>query len=260
MEELALFFEFTTSTKIPTIIYDGNHEATKKGKSFLPLLTDAVKAGNFKIKILDGIYEYEGIDFIPYTHIHSFNPTEFKNNILCTHVRGNIPPHVKSEIDLNKLSGWKIVLAGDLHSYENSQANVLYPGSPMTVTFHRKEVKNGIIVFDTETHKHTWHNLELPQLIRKTVTSSDEIIKTDYHHTIYEVRGNIADLSSIDTSSEVFDKKVVERNSMSTLSLHNISIREELEVYLKNVLNIDGKKLEGILATYDNYSATITMG
>ena len=33
MEELELYFTFIANVTIPTIIYDGNHEATKKNKT-----------------------------------------------------------------------------------------------------------------------------------------------------------------------------------------------------------------------------------
>ena len=35
MEELELYFTFISNVSIPTLIYDGNHEATKKNKTFL---------------------------------------------------------------------------------------------------------------------------------------------------------------------------------------------------------------------------------
>ena len=34
-EEISLFFDFVQDVKIPTYIFDGNHEATRKGKTFL---------------------------------------------------------------------------------------------------------------------------------------------------------------------------------------------------------------------------------
>ena len=38
MEELELYFTFVANVTIPTIIYDGNHEATKKNKTFFTQL------------------------------------------------------------------------------------------------------------------------------------------------------------------------------------------------------------------------------
>ena len=38
MEELELYFSFIRKVTIPTIIFDGNHEATKKNKTFFTQL------------------------------------------------------------------------------------------------------------------------------------------------------------------------------------------------------------------------------
>ena len=38
MEELELYFSFIREVKIPTIIYDGNHEATKKKIGFVNII------------------------------------------------------------------------------------------------------------------------------------------------------------------------------------------------------------------------------
>jgi DNA repair exonuclease SbcCD nuclease subunit len=252
-EEISLFFDFVRGVKIPTYIYDGNHEATRKGKTFLVFLSAACKSINDKVIILDGINTLLGIDWIPYTHLKKFNPNDFTNDILCTHVRGSIPPHVIPEIDLDKLSRWKTVLAGDLHAYENSQKNILYPGSPLAITFHRNPVHNGVIIFDTETHKHEWIDLKLPQLIRKTVDSEEEIIKTEYDHTIYEITGNLLELSNIDTSSTLIDKKIISKKTDTTLDLKNKTISEELELYFRDVIKLDKEDITDVMRVFNDY-------
>jgi len=40
--------------------------------------------------------------------------------------------------------------------------------------------------------------LNLPQLIRKTVQSPEDMIPTDYHHTIYEIEGDIQELANVE--------------------------------------------------------------
>jgi DNA repair exonuclease SbcCD nuclease subunit len=252
-EELALYFEFIAGVKIPTYIYDGNHEATKKGHTFLHHLANVTNKINNNATILNGITNIHNIDFIPYTDLKTFKPKDFSNEILCTHVRGSIPPHVIPEIDLDLLNRWKIVLAGDLHSYSNSQRNILYPGSPLSITFHRSPVANGVIIFDTESYYSNWVDLKLPQLIRKTVTSEEEIIKTDYDHTIYEITGNIKELSNIDTTLDIIDKKVVNKRQESLLDLHNKTVQEELVIYLKDILLFSKEDTDEIVNTFNDY-------
>jgi len=252
-DEVALFFEFIAGSSIPTYIYDGNHEATRKGKTFLTFFKNSAKKVNELVHIMDGIENMQGIDFIPYTHIKKFNPSDFKNKICCTHVRGSIPPHVVPEIDLELFKRWEVVLAGDLHSNSNSQLNLVYPGSPLSITFHREPVENGIIIYDTDKMAYEFKALGLPQLIRKTVESSEEVIKTDYDHTIYEITGNVLELSDIDASSDIIDKKIINRNSDSVLNLHNLSIEEELSRYLETVVNLPKADVDNILKVFNDY-------
>jgi DNA repair exonuclease SbcCD nuclease subunit len=259
-EEVSLFFDFIQDVNIPTFIYDGNHCATRKGQTFLVFFIEACRNINNLVTVIDGITEIEGIDIIPYTDLKTFNPSNFHNDILCTHVRGSIPPHVIPEVDLELFSRWRTVLAGDLHAYENSQLNILYPGSPLAISFHRNPVKNGVIIFDTETHEHEWIDLGLPQLIRKTVDNEKDIVKTAYDHTIYEVTGNILDLSGIDTSSDLIDKKIIRKKTDSTLDLSNKSIQEELELYLREVIKLDATDITDTMRVFNDYDKGINVG
>ena len=43
MDELELYFEFIRNVSIPTIIYDGNHEATRKNNTFFTSLRQVSK-------------------------------------------------------------------------------------------------------------------------------------------------------------------------------------------------------------------------
>ena len=72
-EELSMYFDFISGCKIPTFIYDGNHEATKKGSTFLKFLQQASSYINKEVHIIDGIQEVGEVDIIPYTHLKSFS-------------------------------------------------------------------------------------------------------------------------------------------------------------------------------------------
>jgi DNA repair exonuclease SbcCD nuclease subunit len=254
LEELELFFEYVKGCTIETIIYDGNHEATKKGHTFLTQLQKVVNGLNPLVKIVTSSCSIYNMDFLPYTELKTFKPEDFSNRILYTHVRGEIPPHVSPEIDLNKLKRWDLVVAGDLHAHSNSQRNILYPGSPLTTSFHRKEVKTGVVILDSETLEYDWINLELPQLLRKTVETEKEMIKTNFHHTIYEITGDLLSLAGLDLDNELLDKKIVNRNTEATLNLKDMSIEEELFEYLQNVQSLDTDKIENILGVFNDLS------
>lgn len=247
MEELEIYFDMISNCNINTLIYSGNHEAVKKSTTFLTNLARVTNLMNRKVIIIDDYYSDYGIEFVPYNKLKDFeqaNPWPEGGNILCTHVRGSIPPHVTPEVNLNIFKLWKIVLAGDLHSYENSQANILYPGSPITTSFHRQPVDTGVILLDTETLEHKWIKLELPQLIRKTVGANDPKPPTEYHHTIYQVEGDMQQLGQLE-DSDLIDRKIIKRTTDVQLMLENdMSLIEEVKEYLRYILELPEETIE----------------
>ena len=261
LEELSLYFELLEvikANKIKTYIYSGNHEAVKKSTTFLTSLAEITNsATNSYAEIIDKFTTIDGIvDIIPYNCLKDFEAGKLNvsgnRHVLCTHVRGEIPPHVKPEIDLSLFDEWNMVLAGDLHSYKNSQRNILYPGSPVSTSFHRSETENGVLVVDAIELSHEFVVLNLPQLIRKTVSSEQEMLPTDFHHTIYELEGDIAS-ASVKVTSELLDKKIVRKTSKSALELtKTMSMRDELVMYLDKVLALEPAKVQDIVKLYDD--------
>lgn len=260
MEELEVYFDFVASCQIPTLIYSGNHEAVKKNTTFLTNLKVATNKINDLVTVVDDYWSNGIIDIIPYNKLKEWEKdpdntfVSLHNGILCTHVRGEIPPHVKPEIDLELFSKWKLVLAGDLHSYDNCQRNILYPGSPVTTSFHRSLVDTGVIIVDTDTFQHIWKKLEVPQLIRKTIKAGEVAAPTDYHHTIYEVEGDMTELGQMEDST-LIDKKIVKRETDTALILEpDLTIAQEVEEYLRYVLALSDANVEKVLLEFSNYA------
>lgn len=261
MDELELYFDMLTYLNKHTIIYSGNHEALKKNTTFLSYLKNVTNTINKYVIIIDDYFSLDNIDFIPYNKLKEYDPrnTDFHGNILCTHVRGEIPPHVKPEVPLELFDRWQVVLAGDLHSYSNSQRNILYPGSPMTTSFHRSEVTTGVIFLDTETLEHTWAELDLPQLIRRTIKAGDPMPPGNYHHIVYEVEGDMSQLAGVE-DNELIDKKIVNKSTDTALILGpDMTIEQEVDEYLRYILELDDltidkalKELSGAVALNGN--------
>jgi hypothetical protein len=259
MEELEVYYDLVASIKIPCIIYPGNHESLKKDTTFFTFLKRSTQRLNKLVTVIDDYHKIENIDFIPYNKLKEFDPKLFSGDILFTHVRGEIPPHVKPEVDLDIFNQWQVVLAGDLHSYENSQRNILYPGSPCTTSFHRNIVSTGVIVFDTVSLKHTWEILELPQLLRKTIKAGDEMLATEYHHTIYEIEGDMSELGALEDHS-LIDKKIVKRETETALILDpTMTIAGELQEYLLYILQLPEQTVESILLILNDNMDKITV-
>jgi len=258
-DEVCLFLEWAHQVSIPTYITTGNHDATKKGESFLesfkadnvinnPLVKIITK--NERIKIHN-----QWVQFFPYGSVQLDNlPTYNEGDILVTHVRGNVPPHITAEYDFEKLRPWKLILLGDLHfrhKYQDYPA--YYPGSPMNVVFDRDENRSygiNIIDFtDINNYKVDFIDLNLPKLIRKTVVAGEKMIKDDYDHVIYEVTGSIDELSSVE-NHELLDKKIAHKpKEDSALDLSKLTtIREELKAWLEYSKMDD---IDSILKEYD---------
>lgn len=263
MDEVELYFEFVESFKKPTIIYPGNHEMLKKDTTFLTNLKRATNRLNPLASICDEIRSDllgGDIDIIPYNHLKSwvdnYQDYDFHGRILCTHVRGEIPPHVKPEVPLQLFDRWQIVLAGDLHSYENCQRNILYPGSPYTTSFHRQRVDTGAILLDVDTLSHEWLKFNLPQLLKKTVTAEEAstATATTFDHTIYEVEGDMQELGMLE-DSDLVASKVLRRDTDSALILDpEMSINQEVEEYLTYILELPSSTIEQVLKEFQNHA------
>lgn len=252
IKEVSMFLYLMSIMPIKTIVYSGNHEAVTKTTTFLSDFKPAVTKINPLVTIIDEYYSIPelNIDIIPYNLLKEDKyPDRLNNRILLTHVRGEIPPHVKPEIDLDKLDRWEVVLAGDLHNYENCQRNILYPGSPYTTSFHRSKVTTGAILFDTDNLTHDWLKFDLPQLIRKTVRINDPMPVTDYDHTVYELEGNVVELASI-TDKSVTKKLEASSKDVSLILTNNMRIIDELKEYLLYICMLDDIQVDNILQEY----------
>ncbi len=260
LEELELYYEFVAGCQCETYIIAGNHEALKKDTTFLTYLKSITRRLNSKVKIVDQFDTINGIDFIPYNCLKQYHPADidFHSDILVTHVRGEIPPHVKPEINLEIFDRWKVVLAGDLHSYDNCQRNILYPGSPVTTSFHRSRVSCGVIILDSDSLEHKFIDLGLPQLIRKTVKAGEPMPPTSPDHTIYEVEGDMEELAKVQ-DNELLDKKVTKRNTDDTALIlsPDMSVEQEVIDYLTFILEISNETIEEAIKTFHDYSKDI---
>jgi hypothetical protein len=258
MDEVELYFDFVESFTKPTLIYPGNHEMLKKDTTFLTNLKKSTHRLNPLVSVVDDYYENcgFGIDIIPYNKLKDYEKHNraFSGRILCTHVRGEIPPHVKPEVDLDIFNSWGVVLAGDLHSYENSQRNILYPGSPYTTSFHRSRVDTGAILLDADSLEHTWLKFNLPQLIKRTIAADEMPVSTDFDHTIYEVQGDMQELGEL-ADSELIASKVLKRDTDSALMLDpEMSLDAEVREYLTYILELPEPTIDKVLKEMQNHA------
>ena len=112
-------------------------------------------------------------------------------------------------------------------------------------------------MIDTEYWTHERVIWDLPQLIKKTITSEDEIVEDDYNHVVYQLKGSLTDLKDI-TNDKVVEK-VVEREDTLSVDLQKLSLTEEIHAYLTEVLNLDEDTVNEVIKVYHDSTNTTEM-
>jgi DNA repair exonuclease SbcCD nuclease subunit len=258
-DEIALFLSYANRVKNPTIAIPGNHEATNKGNSFLEHFTRdySINNTNFKLFTKNTRISVGDTNFqiFPYGEMQVGNiPNYVDGDILVTHIRGDVPPHIKAEFDFDKLLNWKLILLGDLHfNHKYKTYPAYYPGSPINTSFDRDtSFKYGVDIIDfinDSNYSIEFLDLDLPKLIRKTVDAGTELISDDKHHIVYEVTGTIDKLSKV-KNHELLDKRIAEKpHENSKLDLTNMTLIDELSAYL-DYIKVGNK--EKVLNKFNN--------
>lgn len=112
-----------------------------------------------------------------------------------------------------------------------------------------------MVVLDTETLKHDWIVLNLPQLIRKTVKAGEQMIAGDFDHIVYEVEGNLSELINIE-DSDLVDKKLVKKtNDLALILDSTMTITQEVQEYLLYVLGLDEKMCLEVIEEFKSYES-----
>ena len=241
-DEICLFLSYINSVTIPTYIIPGNHEATRKGESFFEYFTqeNAIKNENVTVFTRNGRASVGQAHFcfFPYGEMQKNNLPEYvEGDILVTHIRGEVPPHVSPEFDFSRLASWRLCLLGDLHfNHRYADTDCYYPGSPLNTTFDRDEKRQyGVDIYNFSSdkdYKREFVDLQLPKLIRKRISAGDPMPENSINHVVYEVTGSVDELTKIE-NTELLDKKIASApDDSSKLDLKNKNTFEELELYL----------------------------
>ena len=241
-DEICLFLSYINSVTIPTYIIPGNHEATRKGESFFEYFTqeNAIKNENVTVFTRNGRASVGEANFcfFPYGEMQKDNlPDYVEGDILVTHIRGEVPPHVSPEYDFSRLAPWRLCLLGDLHfNHRYGDSDCYYPGSPLNTTFDRDEKRQyGVDIYNFITDKdyrREFVDLQLPKLIRKRIVAGEPMPEDSVNHVVYEVTGSVDELTKIE-NTELLDKKIASApDDSSKLDLKNKTTFEELELYL----------------------------
>lgn len=244
-DEICLVLAYLNTVSIPTIVVPGNHEATSRGRTFWEhfKLENTIKNPLVHIFTKNDriVLAGQGFCAFPYGSVQTDDlPAYVDGDILVTHIRGEVPPHISAEYDFERLRPWKLILLGDLHfNHRYGDHAAYYPGSPLNTTFDRDDKRaygvDIIMLNSVDDYVVSFHDLKLPKLIRRTVPVGTPLVAHSYDHVVYEVTGSIDELAQL-KKSDVLDKKMVEKpSSTATLDLSNKTLYEELEIYLHHI-------------------------
>ena len=170
-EELRLFMYLMHelhNNGVTTLLVSGNHESLKAGESIL----DYLEVDRFENVFYRTSPTFLGVTFHLVNHdsIHSYTPKFIEGkNILISHARCNVPPHIKEEIDFKKFTkGYDICVLGDIHM-PMAFGNVIYTNNPVNKEFEY-EPDCGYVSLDIDSGIN---------VARKTL---------DYPHLVYRKR------------------------------------------------------------------------
>ena len=243
-DEICLFLSYANSVQTETLAIPGNHEATSKGRTFLEHFTKehSINNPNFNLYVTNARHKSKaGFTFqlFPYGEMQAGNiPAFVPEDILVTHIRGEVPPHITAEFDFERLRKWPLTLLGDLHfRHRYKDFNIYYPGSPLNTSFDRDDSREyGVDIISyrgPDDYDVEFIDLNLPKLVRKTVQAGDTLTPHATNHVVYEVTGSIDSLSKI-KNHELLDKKIADKPvEGSKLELVNKTIEEEISLWLE---------------------------
>jgi DNA repair exonuclease SbcCD nuclease subunit len=244
-DEVCLLLSYLNAVSIPTIIVPGNHEATRKGKTFWEPFKLEHAISNELVQIYTEndrtTIGNQGFCMFPYGSVQiNCLPEYVENDILVTHIRGEVAPHITAEYDFEQLRPWSLILLGDLHfNHKYKDYPAYYPGSPLNTTFDRDSNRqygvDSFVVDQGKVLEHHFIDLQLPKLLRRTISVGQAMTSDGYNHIVYEVTGSIDELAKVE-KHDLLDKKMVEKpTAEATLDLKNKSLIEELEIYLQHI-------------------------
>lgn len=243
LDEVTLFTEYLHQVTKPTLVIPGNHEATLKGETFLEGFVRDKAINNDLVQFFtkNARIEFMGhwIQLFPYTEVQMDNLKNYKEKeILVTHIRGEVPPHITPEYEFEKIKEFKLVLCGDLHFYHKyKHYNVYYPGSPLNITFDRNDKKKYGVLSHTywnEGHTHNFIDLDLPKLLRKKIGANEELVPDQKNWIVYEVEGKLEDIQKVKKKRSVLlDKTIIEiPMHTSALDLRGLDLLGKVDKYL----------------------------
>jgi len=134
-------------------------------------------------------------------------------DILVTHVRCEMPPHIEAERTTEFLTEYPLVILGDLHSKYSPGGNAHYTNSPYSINFSSSKPNGSYIQLDIDDEGYEWKyvDLDLPQKVKFSGKASDfREFKPDPHN-LYRVvvEDTLEELRTLPYHKNVMYSKII---------------------------------------------------
>ncbi len=245
LEELSLFYQNIAKLKRKVVrLIAGNHEILAKDVT----LFDKIPSVGFKyyrdfdiVKMEDvNIYLCGNNKLDKLKNLKSGSLSS-KVNILMTHVRCDIPPHVKEELPLKPLSNmFDYIIAGDIHSLYRPFDNFYYTNQPYSTTYVKDKAHHIIRLSVDKKDVKIQHIpisfpnkiLKVPVLCEVPPLNSKDLFKI-------RITGTLKELLSFENKGNVRFDKVVEDLATADIKKIKRGKKLDLEEHIIAVLKDD---------------------
>jgi DNA repair exonuclease SbcCD nuclease subunit len=230
-------------------IIDGNHERISDSIYTYDLLTfsgddNIMYMSNSSIMLnkYSTQLHFKGHKEITNTNIAHINTNRrIKNHILFTHARCTIPPHIKEEINFNKLrKKYSLVLVGDIHQPLDLYDNVKYIDSPYSIHYSKnRNYHIGKLTIDSSGYKFERIVTNLPNKVK--VNIEDITLKQlEDDGNLYKVvvTGESSTLSKYKDYKNIKFEKIIDAHY------------EEFNITAVDTIDVKGKLLD-LVSSYD---------
>jgi len=237
LEEIKLFYEALkklSKAYKDIFIIDGNHERADVNLTTFDSLPNVYFTYYKCYELKD---EKFTITLLSHSQLHLLKELPTKsNNILISHFRCDVPPHIKEEVDVTYISkNFDYCIASDIHMHYKPYLNIEYTSQPYNTNYKEKE-ENGYMILGIEdgTYNIEYKSLDLPNKLKLTMTADE------YKCKFEELKNNI-NLYKIVIEDEANNTKDLPINDNIMLSFRpKIYVDKEQENEIKEEIKSNG--------------------
>jgi len=254
LEELQAMQEFITIVSEHATIYiiDGNHEAVSH-RGNLSTFDFVTFTGATYIKHKHVTVENTDILLTSWSY-RGMLKTITKEDIVISHVRSKLPPHITAELPFDFTKYCSLVILGDIHDKYSPYKNVHYTNSPYATKFTSTTPSGSFIELNPNTKAWKYVDTNLPQKIKVTTDVATVLQMKFKQCNLYHifVEDSMENLRKLPKLSNVEYTKIIKQVEVEHTELpSSVDFLDLLTDNVTRALNLDkDTKVKPILKEY----------